>query len=47
MPYSPLFIPEGTDKVWAEMTVDEENAVSHRGKAFRKLVAFLEDELKN
>lgn len=35
MPYSPLFIPEGSDKVWAEMTTDEENAVSHRGKAFR------------
>ena len=23
MPYSPLFIPEGSDKVWAEMTTDE------------------------
>lgn len=41
MPYSPLFMPEGHDKVWAEMTVDEENAVSHRGKAFRQVVKFL------
>jgi XTP/dITP diphosphohydrolase len=35
MPYSPLFVPEGSDKVWAEMTTQEENAISHRGKAFR------------
>jgi len=42
MPYSPLFMPDGTGKVWAEMTVDEENAISHRGQAFRQVVAFLE-----
>lgn len=45
MPYSPLFTPEGSDKVWAEMSIEEENAVSHRGKAFRQVVAFLENEL--
>ncbi|MDB5254654.1 MAG: rdgB, partial [Candidatus Nomurabacteria bacterium] len=45
MPYSPLFSPEGTDKVWAEMTVEEENAISHRGKAFRQVVAFLKEQL--
>lgn len=43
MPYSPLFVPDGTDKVWAEMTVEEENTISHRGKAFRQVVQFLED----
>jgi XTP/dITP diphosphohydrolase len=41
MPYSPLFIPEGSNKVWAEMTTDEENAISHRGKAFRLVREFL------
>ena len=35
MPYSPLFVPDGSNKVWAEMTTEEENAISHRGKAFR------------
>ena len=45
MPYSPLFSPNGMNKVWAEMTVEEENAVSHRGKAFRQVVAFLEKEI--
>jgi XTP/dITP diphosphohydrolase len=43
MPYSPLFMPDGTGKVWAEMTVEEENAISHRGKAFRQVVAFLQN----
>ena len=43
MPYSPIFVPEGSDKVWAEMSVEEENAISHRGKAFRKARAFLEE----
>ena len=42
MPYSPIFVPDGTDKVWAEMTVDEENLISHRGKAFRQARAFLD-----
>lgn len=46
MPYSPLFSPNGSDKVWAEMSIEEENAVSHRGIAFRKAIAFLGEELQ-
>jgi XTP/dITP diphosphohydrolase len=46
MPYSPLFIPEGSDKVWAEMTTEEENAISHRGKAFHLTGEYLLDLLK-
>ena len=42
MPYSPLFQPEGSDKVWAEMSTEEENAISHRGIAFRQAREFLE-----
>jgi XTP/dITP diphosphohydrolase len=42
MPYSPIFVPDGTDKVWAEMSVEEENRISHRGKAFRQAREFLE-----
>lgn len=41
MPYSPLFIPDGSDQVWAEMTVEYENSVSHRGIAFRAARDFL------
>ncbi len=42
MPYSPIFVPDGAERVWAEMTVEEENAISHRGKAFRATREFLE-----
>lgn len=42
MPYSPLFVPDGSSLVWAEMSVEQENAISHRGKAFRQARAFLE-----
>lgn len=41
MPYSAIFVPDGQDKVWAEMSVDEENAISHRGLAFRHVRDFL------
>ena len=42
MPYSSLFQPFGSDKVWAEMSVEEENVISQRGKAFRVVREFLE-----
>ena len=37
----PLFVPDGCDRTFAEMSPDEKNAVSHRGRAVRKLAAFL------
>lgn len=46
MPYSPIFMPDGTNKVWAEMTIEEENLISHRGKAFRQAREFLEKLLQ-
>lgn len=45
MPYSPIFLPDGERMVWAEMTTEHENSVSHRGKAFRKLRSFIEEKL--
>ena len=39
--YDPLFIPEGCDRTFAEMSAEEKNAVSHRGRAIRKLAAYL------
>jgi len=42
MPYGAIFVPDGSDKTLAEMTIDEENAHSHRGKAFRQARTLLE-----
>jgi len=39
--YDPIFIPEGFDMTFAEMSMDEKNKISHRAKAFDKLLAFL------
>lgn len=39
--YDPVFIPEGADKTFAEMTMDEKNIFSHRKKAIEKLTGFL------
>lgn len=41
MPYSAIFVPDGQTKVWAQMTVEEENEISHRGQAFAKLKEYL------
>lgn len=42
MPYSGIFLPDGEALVWAEMGVEYENSISHRGKAFRQARMFLE-----
>ncbi len=42
--YDPLFVPEGFDKTFAEMNAEEKNAISHRGRAVRRLVEFLQSE---
>ncbi len=39
--YDPVFRPEGSPRSFAEFTTDEKNRISHRGKAFRALDAFL------
>ena len=39
--YDPLFIPDGYDCTFAEMSAEEKNAISHRGRAVQKLVEFL------
>lgn len=42
--YDPLFVPDGFDKTLAELPEDEKNSLSHRGKAFRRLIAVLHGE---
>ncbi|MBL7742388.1 MAG: RdgB/HAM1 family non-canonical purine NTP pyrophosphatase [Chitinophagaceae bacterium] len=39
--YDPVFIPNGSDRTFGEMTMAEKARFSHRKKAIEKLVAFL------
>lgn len=39
--YDPIFIPEKGSKTFGEMTVEEKNRFSHRGKALEKLITVL------
>ena len=39
--FDPLFIPDGYDRTFAQMTTGEKNEVSHRARAVRKLAAYL------
>ncbi|MDX5348719.1 MAG: non-canonical purine NTP diphosphatase [Hymenobacteraceae bacterium] len=39
--YDPVFVPEHETRTFAEMSADEKNRISHRGRAIQKLVDFL------
>lgn len=39
--YDPVFVPQGSNKTFAEMTLPEKNRFSHRKKATAKLLEFL------
>ena len=41
-----VFIPEGLDKTYGEMTFEEKNLISHRRKAFDKFKLFLDSQKK-
>ncbi|WP_457652972.1 RdgB/HAM1 family non-canonical purine NTP pyrophosphatase [Rhodocaloribacter sp.] len=43
--YDALFVPEGETRTFAELGPAEKNAVSHRGRALRKLAAYLRERL--
>jgi len=39
--YDPIFQPEGFDISFAEMDLDKKNEISHRGRAVKKLIVYL------
>ncbi len=42
--YDPLFVPDGYDKSFAELSAEEKNAISHRGRALEGVRRILEAE---
>jgi XTP/dITP diphosphohydrolase len=45
--YDPIFIPNGSKRSFAEMSIEEKNRFNHRTKAAAKLVAFLQNMKTN
>ncbi len=41
--YDPIFKPDGYGITFAEMSMEEKNSISHRGKALEKMAAFLKN----
>jgi XTP/dITP diphosphohydrolase len=39
--YDPLFMPDGFDKTFAELSIEEKNVISHRAKALKQMKEFL------
>lgn len=44
--YDSIFVPDGYDKTFAEMELEEKNQISHRSKAIVNFLNFLKDYLK-
>lgn len=41
--YDPVFQPEGHDRTFAEFSLEEKSAISHRAKAVNQLISFLKN----
>ena len=41
--YDPIFKPEGFDVTFAQLSLEEKGAISHRGKATEQLIAFIKN----
>ena len=44
--YDPIFLADGYEKSFAQMSMKEKGAISHRGIAVKKLIKFLEKRIK-
>lgn len=44
LPISACFKPQGCDRVFSSLSGEEKNRVSHRGRAMKSFIAFLQDQ---
>lgn len=42
--YDPVFLPDGHDRTFAEMRIEEKNGMSHRSRALAQMIAYLEKQ---
>ena len=42
--YDPIFVAEGFDKTFAELSMEEKSTISHRGIAVKELILFLQKQ---
>lgn len=42
--YDPVFLPDGFDITMAEMSEQQKNSISHRGRALRKVIEYIKNK---
>jgi XTP/dITP diphosphohydrolase len=42
--YDPIFVADGYQKTFAELTLEEKSNISHRGIAVKQLITFLQKQ---
>lgn len=45
--YDPIFLPDGHDRTFAEMSIEEKNGMSHRSRALLKMLDYLKTHIKS
>lgn len=43
--YDPVFQPDGYDRTFAQMSLEEKNTISHRSRALAKMIDYLKDQV--